>query len=165
MRGKVRGGLAGSPLTTLQIVFNGVTSASAFVTLAATGPGIFTINQMGTGRGAVLHSANHREVTSRNPAKPGEILEVFVNGLGPTSPSVATGQAASSNPLSVVLVPPTATLGDLAVTVHSARLFPSFVGIYQVSIEVPASAPAGEIPLFLISNGVPSNPVTVSIGR
>ena len=158
-------GLAGSTLTILQIVFNGVTSASAFVTLAATGPGIFTINQTGTGRGAVLHSANHREVTSRNPAKPGEILEVFVNGLGPTSPSVATGQAASSSPLSVVLVPPTAALGDLAATVHSATLLPSFVGIYQVSIEVPASAPAGEIPLFLISNGVISNRVTVSIGR
>ncbi|MBI4479422.1 MAG: S8 family serine peptidase [Acidobacteria bacterium] len=158
-------GLAGSTVTTLQVVFNGVASASALVTLAATGPGIFAVNQAGTGRGAVLHAANHREVTSRNPAKPGEILEVFVNGLGPTSPSVATGQAASSNPRSVVLVPPTATLGAVAAPVQAATLLPSFVGIYQVNIEVPADAPAGEIPLFLISNGVPSNPVTVSIGR
>ncbi|MBI3934029.1 MAG: S8 family serine peptidase [Acidobacteria bacterium] len=157
--------VAGRAFTTVQVLLNGVTSAAALLTLGPTGPGIFAVNQAGTGRGAVLHSVSHREVTSSDPAKPGEILEVYANGLGATTPAVATGQAASSNPLSTVTILPLATLGNIPATVHFAGLAPSFVALYQVNIEVPANASVGDVPLFLISNGVPSNPVTVSIGR
>jgi uncharacterized protein (TIGR03437 family) len=112
-----------------------------------------------------LHSASHNEVSSSDPAKPGEILEVYVNGLGATTPSVATGQAASSNPVSIVNVLPSAFIGGVAATVRFGGLAPSFVALYQVNIEVPATAPVGDDALLLISNGVSSNPVTVSIGR
>ena len=79
--------------------------------------------------------------------------------------SVATGQAASSNPVSNVNVLPFAFIGGVPATVRFAGLAPSFVGLYQVNIEVPANAPVGDDPLQLISNGVASNPVTISIGR
>ncbi|MBI2820547.1 MAG: S8 family serine peptidase [Acidobacteria bacterium] len=155
--------LAGRTLSTAQVIFNGVASPIAPLTLAPTSPGIFAVNQNGTGRGAVLHSNSHRVVTSRDPAKRGEFLEVYVNGLGATNPSVATGQAAPSNPLATVIIPPTALLGNVAATVHFAGLAPAFVGLYQVTIEVPSNAPLGEVPLSLTSNGVASNVVTVSI--
>ena len=156
--------LAGSTLTTVQVLLNGVSGPGAVLTMSPTGPGIFAVNQAGTGRGAVLHSSSHGAVTSSDPARPSEFLEVYMNGLGATTPSVGTGQAASSNPVSVAVLQPTATLGGVAARVSFAGLAPGFVGLYQVNIEVPANAPPGEDQLLLISNGVSSNPVTVSIG-
>jgi uncharacterized protein (TIGR03437 family) len=157
--------VAGRTLTTLQILLNGVSGPIAPLALAPTGPGIFAVNQAGTGRGAILHSASHNFVSSGDPARPGEILEAYVNGLGAIMPAVATGQAASSNPVSVVNVLPFASIGGVPATVRFAGLAPSFVGLYQVNIEVPANAPVGDDALVLISNGVASNPVTISIGR
>jgi uncharacterized protein (TIGR03437 family) len=152
------------PFSTVRVMSNGVTT-TAPIALAQTGPGIFTVNQSGTGRGAVLHSSNHTLVTPENPARPGEILEVYVNGLGATTPSLTTNQASPSNPPAATTILPLALLGTVLAPVRFAGLAPSFVGLYQVNIEVPASAPTGEVNLILQSNGVPSNPVTVSISR
>jgi uncharacterized protein (TIGR03437 family) len=157
--------LAGRAISSLQVRLNGVSSPSASVSLAPTGPGIFAVNQAGTGRGAVQHSANFSEVRAENPARPGEILAVYVNGLGATTPSVGSGQAASVNPLSSVNLPVTATLGGIVVPVRFAGLVPTLVGLYQVNVEMPANVADGEQPLIVTSNGVQSNPVTVFVGR
>ena len=156
--------VSGRTLATLQIRLNGVTGPTSFISLAPTGPGIFAINQAGTGRGAILHSSTHGAVTSSDPARPGEILEVYANGLGATTPPVATGQAASIPP-SIANVAPSASIGAVPATVRFAGLAPGFVALYQVNVEVPANAPVGDDQLILFSNGVSSNPVTVSIGR
>jgi minor extracellular serine protease Vpr len=157
--------VAGRTLAIMQIFLNGVASAAAPVSLAPTGPGIFAVNQAGTGQGAILHSSTQGAVTSSDPAKPGEILEVYANGLGSATPAVATGQAASSNPVSSADLQPTAFIGGVSAPVRFAGLAPGFVALYQVNVEVPAGAPVGGDQLILISNGVASNPVTVSIGR
>ncbi|HWP84083.1 MAG TPA: S8 family serine peptidase [Terriglobia bacterium] len=154
---------AGRALTTAQVIVNGAAGALFPLPLATTSPGIFAVNQAGTGRGAVLHSATHTAVSPSDPARPGEILEVYVNGLGPTVPAVETGDAAGSTPLSIVTFQPSATLGGLPATVHFAGLAPFFVGLYQVNIAVPAGLPPGEVPLVLTSNGVASNPVTIAV--
>jgi uncharacterized protein (TIGR03437 family) len=104
-------------------------------------------------------------VRAENPARPGEILAVYVNGLGATTPSVGSGQAASVNPLSSVNLPVTATLGGIVVPVRFAGLVPTLVGLYQVNVEMPANVADGEQPLIVTSNGVQSNPVTVFVGR
>jgi uncharacterized protein (TIGR03437 family) len=157
--------VAGRTTTSLQVVVNAVASAAATINLASTGPGIYTLNQSGSGRGAILHSGSHFVVSSTDPAKPGEILEVYANGLGATNPLVATGQAASSNPLSSVIFGPSASIGNLPATVRFAGLAATFVGLYQVNVEVPSNAPVGDDVLVLTSNGVASNPVIVSVGR
>ena len=157
--------LAGQTLITVQILLNGVAGPVTFTLLAPTGPGIFAINQAGTGQGAILHASTQGAVSSNSPAKPGEILEVYANGLGTTSPTVVTGQAASSSPISSVVLTPTAFIGGVSAPVRFAGLAPGFVGLYQVNVEVPAGAPNGDDPLVLISNGVNSNPVTVSVSH
>lgn len=156
--------VAGRSLTTLQIQLNGVASDAVLLSLATTGPGIFALNQAGTGRGAVLHSISHGVVGPGDPARRGEILEVYGNGFGPTVPFIATGQPTPFSPLSVATFMPSASLGGVPAPVLFAGLAPTFVGLYQVNIEVPADAPMGEVPLILTSNGVASNPVTISIG-
>jgi uncharacterized protein (TIGR03437 family) len=155
--------LAGRSFSTVQVMTGGAI-ASTPIALAQTGPGIFTVNQSGTGRGAILHASTHAPVTPENPARPGEMLEVYVNGLGTTTPSFTTNQAAPSFPPAAANINPVALLGGLLAPVRFAGLAPFFVGLYQVNIEVPANVPAGEPQLILHSNGVASNPVIVPLG-
>ncbi len=42
-------------------------------------------------------------------------------------------------------------------------LAPGFVGLYQVNVQLPAGAPSSTQNLEIISNGVPSNPVTIAV--
>jgi len=155
--------LAGLTSTTVRVVHNGNSSPAPPLTLAPTGPGIFAVNQTGSGAAAVLHASSRRPVSSRDPAKRNELLELYVNGLGATTLAVETGEPAPLNPLAQVIFLPTVTLGDMPAPVRFAGLAPSFVGLYQVNIEVPSNAPSGEVPLILTSNGVISNIVTISV--
>ena len=68
--------------------------------------------------------------------------------MGPTSPSVSSGNA---TPLAQLTVNDTATLtlNGAPVNVLFAGLTPTTVGLYQVDFQVPANAPNGDLPLVL----------------
>ena len=134
------------------------------ITVATVQPGIFTINQQGTGQGAILDVQN-RPVDAAAPAAAGEVVQVFCTGLGATDPQVAAGVAApSAEPLARVVMPVQARVGGIPATVHFAGLAPDFAGLYQVNVEIPEGVePGPEVPLVLVQNGVPSNPVTLAI--
>src|SRR5262249_27080425 len=110
------------------------------------------------------HASTQGFVTSNDPARPGEILEVYANGLGATTPAVGTGQAASTPP-SIANVQPVAMIRGVSAPVPFAGLAPGLVRLYQVNVEVPSRALDGDDQLILISNGISSNPVTVSIAH
>jgi uncharacterized protein (TIGR03437 family) len=157
--------VSGRSIATLSILLNGVRSSSTLLTVAPAAPGIFTVTQNGQGRGAVLRSSDFSAVTEQRPARAGEILSVFATGLGSVTPSVESGSPASSSTLSVTRITPSATLGGISVPVRFSGLAPSFVGLYQVNIEVPTGLASGPQPLVLTSNTVASNAVTVQIGQ
>lgn len=157
--------VSGRSVATLVVLLNGVTSSSRLLTVAPAAPGIFTLSQNGQGRGAVLHSSDFSEVTEQNPARSGEVLSVFATGLGSVNPPVASGAPASSSTLSVTQITPTATLGGVSVPVQFSGLAPSFVGLYQVDIEVPSGLAPGPQPLVITSNALASNSVTVQVGQ
>ena len=58
-------------------------SAVQAVNAAGVSPGIFTVNQQGTGPGATLHADDFQPVSQSAPARPGEFLLIFCTGLGP----------------------------------------------------------------------------------
>ena len=157
--------VSGRSIATLTILLNGVTSSSTLLTVAPAAPGVFTVNQNGQGRGAVLRSSDFSPVTEQRPARAGEILSVFATGLGSVTPSVESGEPASSSTLSVTRITPSATLGGISVPVRFSGLAPSFVGLYQVNIEVPAGLASGPQPLVITSGTIASNSVTVQIGQ
>ncbi len=134
------------------------------ITIAATQPGIFTMNQQGTGQGAIV-DVRGRVVDRNAPAAGGEFVQVFCTGLGVTDPRVRSGQPApDTEPLARVVMPVEASVGGRPARVLFAGLAPRFVGLYQVNVEIPAgTAPDPEVPLVLIQNGVPSNTVTLAI--
>ncbi len=155
--------LAGASVGAVEVRYSGVGSTSVTFPMATAAPGIFSADQSGAGRGAVLHAGTSQAVNQANPARPGEFIEVFVSGLGFTLPGATTGQPAPADPLLTTLLPTTATLGGAPAQVTFSGLAPHFVGLYQVNVQVPENAATGALPLVISNNGVASNTVTVDI--
>jgi uncharacterized protein (TIGR03437 family) len=134
------------------------------ITIAATQPGIFTMNQQGTGQGAIV-DVRGRVVDRNAPAASSEVVQVFCTGLGTTEPRVRSGQPApAAEPLARVVVPVEARIGGRSARVLFGGLAPNFVGLYQVNVEIPAGVePGPAVPLVILQNGVPSNTVTLAV--
>lgn len=134
------------------------------ITIAAAQPAIFTTNSQGTGQGSIV-DVNWRIVDTTNPAKAGNVVQAFGTGFGATSPAVAAGAAApSAEPLALVTIPMTATIGGKPATVRYAGLAPGYAGLYQVNVQVPDGvAPGSAVTLVLYQNAVASNTVTLAI--
>jgi uncharacterized protein (TIGR03437 family) len=77
--------------------------------------------------------------TYNNFAKPGEILILYMTGLGPVSPPIATGQAAPPGRLSDVQFPLHCVWDGQTADIQFAGLAPGTVGVYQVNIVAPAT--------------------------
>jgi uncharacterized protein (TIGR03437 family) len=130
---------------TIQVSNNGATSNAVTVYTEDSAPGAFTLGQDGIGPGAFLH-ANGAVVSDSSPAAVGEVIEAFLTGLGPVSPGIADGAAASANPLSYtsdqyyVYVD-----GTQSPNVTYEGLAPGFVGLYQVNFVVPSTPDTGDV--------------------
>jgi uncharacterized protein (TIGR03437 family) len=103
-----------------------------------------------------------------HPAKPGDTLTLYAIGLGPTSPFVATGQAApSSEPLARLTTMPTVNfgggIGGTVVNPLFAGLSPTFAGLYQINVTIPQEVPRGLVYVTLAFGDSTSNPVQVVI--
>jgi uncharacterized protein (TIGR03437 family) len=124
-----KGTRAGSPV-------NGTFSNTVKASVDTYSPGVFGIAQNDDGS----------PLTSR-PAKAGDILLIFANGLGPVNGPVTTGGISPGG--ATCQKNPLVTIGGLQAEVLFAGLAPGYVGAYQVNIRVPAGLPAGSAPLVI----------------
>lgn len=151
---------------------NGMASAPAEVTVAEYLPALYSLNQLGSGQGAIL-IANTSSIAAANgayagsrPVQPGEYLEIYAGGLGPTSNPPADGAAAPGPPnLATTVLQPTVTIGGVpATTVSYSGLAPGEVGLYQIDVQVPTSVLSGSaVPVVVTMNGLNSNTVTIAV--
>lgn len=164
--------LRGQLQVTIIITVNGQTSAPQTVTLAPVAPALFSLNNRGSGQGAIkisntsIFAAPQGSIpgTEPRPARRGEFVTIYCTGLGDVRNRPATGAPASSNPLSTTLVTPTVTIGGIAATVNFSGLAPGFVGLYQVDVQVPENAPTSDVtPVTLAIGGVSLNTVTMAV--
>ncbi len=83
-------------------------------------------------------------------AKPGDFVELFAVGLGPTTPTVQPGQAyAGSAP----------TVSPVNILINNVSVTPSFAGlsgagVYQINLLIPTGLGTGDIPLVASTAGV-----------
>lgn len=147
---------------TVQVTRAGLTSAPQQVTVAAFSPGIFTINQQGSGAGAVLHANTLQFVSASAPAQRGEFLSIFCTGLGRLNQTVASGTAPPV-PTPETLSKPVVNIANIPASVTYSGLAPGFVGLYQVNVQVPLGTPSGTQPVQIIIQGIPSNTVTIPV--
>jgi uncharacterized protein (TIGR03437 family) len=112
------------------------------------------------------HGDTATSITEDSPAKPGEVVVIYLSGMGATNPSVKSGEPApSSAPFAKVIFPATVTLDGQAATVQFAGLAPNFVGLYQVNFRVPVSAATGDQTLIVSQNGVSSNATRLPVSQ
>jgi uncharacterized protein (TIGR03437 family) len=92
---------------------------------------------------AVTHSSDFSPVTASNPAAAGEILSVFVTGLGPTKPGVDPGKQFPASPLAAVNSPVDVTVNGKPAEVTAAVGYPGTADSYQVNFRIPSDTSKG----------------------
>lgn len=143
---------------TLSVTVNGVLSPAVFLPVASTAPGIFLY---GTNR-AVAVNPDGSINASNNPAKPGDVVVVYMTGQGAVSNPPPDGAPALGSPLSQTVATTTATIGGTNGEVIFSGLAPGFVGLLQVNIQIPNVA-AGDQPLVVTIGGSASNSALITV--
>jgi minor extracellular serine protease Vpr len=114
------------------------------VPLAIYSPGVFAITDV---PGAVISQSN--------PAKRGQPIIVYANGLGPVDQPVTSGDPSPPAPsLANTRVTPTVTIGASTAQVLFSGLTPGSVGLYQLNVVVPADAQTGSQQMKISIGGV-----------
>jgi uncharacterized protein (TIGR03437 family) len=140
-------------------VTNSAGTATGTATFQDYSPALFTFQEKyaaalhGTDSVYVAPAAYFGSAVTSQPAQPGETLEIYATGLGPTTPAVPAGQlVASPAPLSD-LTQLHVTIGGVAATVQYAGI--TLPGLYQINVLVPPLA-NGDQPIVATIGGVSS---------
>ncbi len=149
----------------LTVERDGVPSVPLQMTVISAQPGIFAVNQTGTGQGAILGPSNQIADT-QHPVQRGDTISIFCAGLGAVDQSVDVSKPApSQHPLPQVTGQRVGVfIGNSSAEVLYAGLAPGYFGLYQVNARVPANAPPGDVvPVQIIVDSIVSNQATISI--
>jgi uncharacterized protein (TIGR03437 family) len=163
--------LLGQAQGSITVTLNGVTSSSQTISLGPA-PGLFSVNSQGTGQGSILVAnsdivaAPEGSIPGRNarPAKRGEFLSIFCSGLGDVTNRPPSGAPPPASALSATTATTAVRIGGIQAAAVFSGLAPGFVGLYQVNVQVPDSAPIGAaVPVVLTIGGASSNSVTIAV--
>jgi uncharacterized protein (TIGR03437 family) len=130
----------------------GGTSDNFNLVIPPTAPAVFMSGVAGpeTNLPTVIDTANNLLATDSNPVHRGDTLVIYLTGMGQTNPLINAGVPSPGAPLASALTPPTVQLGGQNLSVSYAGLSPGEVGVYQINVSVPSTAPQGlSIPLTI----------------
>ena len=133
--------------------------------LAPYSPALFVIPSGGQNIAAALDQ-NSNIVTASNPAKRGQIVQLYANGMGPVSNQPNSGDPAPSLPLAETTTTPIVTIGGAAVppqNVQFSGLAPGNAALYQVNVTVPQTITAGLQPVTISIGGIVSPVVLLPV--
>jgi uncharacterized protein (TIGR03437 family) len=142
----------------VRVATEGLTGPETPVTLTSAAPGLFP--QAGNGYVIATDARGHL-LTASNPAHAGDIVVIYVTGLGMTSPNSVTGQVANvaAQLIAGNLAALRVTLNGTAVTYNPGPIFyagltPGCSGLYQLNLTLPNWVSADpEIEVFVGSAG------------
>lgn len=163
--------LAGAGSATITLDNGQGTTATMAIPIARYAPAIFSMNQRGTGQGAVtiantnVLAAPQGSISgaASRPAMRGEYVTIYCVGLGPVDHTPGTG-AATPEELATTEAPVSVLVNGVSVAASWAGLAPGYVGLYQVNVQLPADGPVGgAVGLAVQVGGVTSNTVTVAV--
>jgi uncharacterized protein (TIGR03437 family) len=154
----------------VSVNYNGKTGIAQPVALAPADPGLLAADGSGTGQGVIVAAdtgalaAPAGAFTGSSPVSRGDYVVIYATGLGVVQNPLPSGAAASATVLSSLANTPAVTIGGVPAYVQFAGLAPGFVGLYQVNVCVPQSAPSGDtVAVMLSAGGFNSNTVTIAI--
>ncbi len=148
-------------LVTVVIHNNGSSTTFTGVRIMAVQPGIFEFEASGVRLAAALH-ADFSVVTPGNPARPGEVILLFLTGLGLTIPAGATNVAGPAPPAATVTRPVVGINGE-GVEVLGSFYAPLLYTAYQVNFVMSRNARSGLATISVVADGVGSQDARIPI--
>jgi uncharacterized protein (TIGR03118 family) len=137
---------------TVQISNSTLTSTAVSVTPQAVAPSFFLLDAAGHIAAQHLNYSLIGTATPATPAAPGEVIVLYGNGFGATTPPVVSGQIqAGAAPLAAT---PTVSFNGTNANVVFAGL--TATGLYQFNVTVPAGLPDGDAKVVATVGGVSS---------
>ena len=134
------------------------TSNAVTATLQSILPGLFTasnyLRAVRVSDGAIINGTGAAEsgYATAASAKPGDVLELYATGLGPTTPSVDPGTVFSGSYPTANTV--AVTIGGVAAPVSFAGLIGP--GLYQINVTVPTGLANGDQAVVATVGGISS---------
>ena len=145
-------GVFGRTTTNIVVEYSGVQSMALTYNVALSSPGVYTLNQQGTGPGAILNQDGVTVNSVTNPEKRGNVIAIYMTGEGQTNPQGVDGAIipAVVSALKKPLLPVTVTIGGVDAVVQYAGSAPGLVsGVMQVNVTIPATSPTGTVPVVV----------------
>ena len=122
----------------VRVVTEGITGPEITVTLVDAAPALFP-NPLAAGY-AIAQDSNLHLLTADSPAHAGDIVVIYVTGLGRTSPNPALGEIPNYAATMLAVASLKVTLNGTAVDpglIKYAGLTPRSAGLYQINLELP----------------------------
>ncbi|SRR5579875_663668 len=146
------------------LTWQGQTSNIVTLPVAATAPGIFTLDSSGSGLAAF--NADFSLNGPSNPAPKGGVVVLYLTGEGQTVPAGITGTINSTpahNPKPAA--PVSVLIGGQPATIQYAGGIEGVVeGLMQLNVQIPAGAPSGNDPVVVtIGGAVTQTGVTLAV--
>jgi len=133
-----------------------VQSNAVKVNVVAAAPGIYTLNQQGTGPGAILNQDGVTVNAFDAPAPRGTVISVYMTGEGQTNPAGVDGAIipAVVSMLKNPLLNVSAAVGGIDAPVLYAGSAAGLIsGVMQLNLAIRDDAPTG-----------PSVPIVITVG-
>lgn len=132
------------------------------IQLKATAPGLFPWD----GDEAIAIHLNGTLISSSAPAHAGEIVVIYADGLGRTSPDTTSGRIAGSATPIAATAQTQVLLNGVACPAASllyAGLAPGFAGLYQINLILPDPVPVNpQIQIAIIGSGISPGPIQLA---
>lgn len=153
---------------TVQVVRNGTMGNQVYVDISAQAPQFILYNG---GYGIMTTAQGALTGTAANPVSVGDTIVIYMLGLGPTSPPVASGTASPGPPNLATVAGKTQVCFGIETPFYQAPcatpsfvgLTPDFVGLYQVNVTIPSSVKSGSGMSLILENGVHSDSVPLAV--
>lgn len=147
--------VAGKASVQVVVEYKGQRSAPITLPVSPAAPGLFSVNQAGSGPGAIYNQDGTPNAPA-NPAAKGSIVVLYGTGEGQTSPAGVDGKIASAEfprPNQTVV----ATVAGRDASILYAGAIPGQVaGLFQVNIQLPQDLASGNQPVLLTVGGIAS---------
>jgi len=155
---------------TLSIVRNGTAGNKVYINILARVPRIILL---GAGPYGIVATAKGKITgTAGAPVHVGDVVVIYLLGMGTTTPAVSSGVASPTSPLAKLPPGTQVCFGDgspflpppVCNGTQFAGLTPDLVGLYQVNVKIPKGVQKGSnINLMIQSAGAESNQVQIAI--
>ena len=148
--------IAGSATANVQVVYKNQPTANFSVPVASSAPGLFTLNETGTGPAVAINSDGTVN-GSTNPAARGSAILLFATGEGLVNPPAQDGAVITGQFFHEPVLPVTLSIGGQTAQVLYALSAPNDIaGVLEIEAIVPAGAATGAVPVTLMVGTVNS---------